>query len=88
MRFIFDKCFKCLDWYILNGNIFFGFPNHNNGVLLFNLENLDLIEILRKDDKIESNIINIDFDSEFWEEQILQRIKIYIADFLKTYILD
>jgi hypothetical protein len=55
---------------------------------LFNLENLDLIEILRKDDKIESNIINIDFDSEFWEEQILQRIKIYIADFLKTYILD
>ncbi len=55
---------------------------------LFNLENLDLIEILRKDSKVESNIINIDFDSQFWEEQILERIKIYIADFLKTYILD
>ena len=55
---------------------------------LFNLENLDLIEILRKDSKVESNIINIDFDNQFWEEQILERIKIYIADFLKTYILD
>jgi len=33
-------------------------------------------------------IINIDFDHQFWEEQIYNKIKIYIADFLKTYILD
>ncbi len=56
---------------------------------LFNLNELDLIEILRKkDDTIESNIINIPFDNEFWEEQIYNRIKIYIADFLQTYILE
>jgi hypothetical protein len=56
---------------------------------LFNQENLDLIEILRKkDDTLESNIINIDFDHEFWDQQIYNKIKIYIADFLKTYILD
>ena len=56
---------------------------------LFNLNELDLIEILKKkDDTIESNIINIPFDNEFWEEQIYNRIKIYIADFLQTYILE
>lgn len=56
---------------------------------LFNQERLDLIEILRKkDDTLESNIINIDFDHQFWEEQIYNKIKIYIADFLKTYILN
>ena len=56
---------------------------------LFNQERLDLIEILRKkDDTLESNIINIDFDHQFWEDQIYNKIKIYIADFLKTYILD
>ena len=56
---------------------------------LFNQENLDLIEILKKkDDTLESNIINIDFDHEFWEHEIYNRIKIYIADFLKTYILE
>ena len=54
---------------------------------LFNLDKLDLIEVLKKGDTLESNIINIDFDNEFWEEQILNRIKIYIADFMKTYIL-
>jgi len=54
---------------------------------LFNLSELDLIEILRKDDTIESNIINIPFDDEFWDEQIYNKIKIYIADFLKTYII-
>lgn len=56
---------------------------------LFNQENLDLIEILRKkDDSLDSNIINIEFDHLFWEEEIYNRIKIYIADFLKTYILE
>ena len=56
---------------------------------LFNQERLDLIEILRKkDDTLESNIINIDFDHQFWEDQIYNKIKIYIADFLKTYILE
>ena len=56
---------------------------------LFNQERLDLIEILRKkDDTLESNIINIDFDHQFWDDQIYNKIKIYIADFLKTYILD
>ena len=56
---------------------------------LFNQERLDLIEILRKkNDTLESNIINIDFDHQFWEEQIYNKIKIYIADFLKTYILE
>ena len=56
---------------------------------LFNQERLDLIEILRKkDDTLASNIINIDFDHQFWEEQIYNKIKIYIADFLKTYILN
>ena len=53
---------------------------------LFNLNTLDLIEILRKkDDTIESNIINIPFDNEFWEKQIYNKIKLYIADFLQTY---
>ena len=56
---------------------------------LFNQESLDLIEILRKkDDSLDSNIINIEFDHLFWEEEIYNRIKIYIADFLKTYILE
>ncbi len=56
---------------------------------LFNLNSLDLIEILKKDnDSIESNIINISFDTEFWENEIYNKIKIYIADFLKTYIID
>ena len=56
---------------------------------LFNLNTLDLIEILRKkDDTIESNIINIQFDNEFWEKQIYNKIKLYIADFLQTYILE
>ena len=56
---------------------------------LFNLNTLDLIEILRKkDDTIESNIINIPFDNEFWEKQIYNKIKLYIADFLQTYILE
>ena len=56
---------------------------------LFNQENLDLIEILRKkDDTLDSNIIDIEFDHEFWEQDIYNRIKIYIADFLKTYILE
>lgn len=55
---------------------------------LFNLDKLDLIEVLKKGDSLESNIINIDFDNEFWEQEILDRIKIYIADFMKTYILE
>ena len=56
---------------------------------LFNLNSLDLIEILKKEnDSIESNIINISFDTEFWENEIYNKIKIYIADFLKTYIID
>ena len=56
---------------------------------LFNQESLDLIEILRKkDDTLQSNIINIHFDDLFWEQEIYNRIKIYIADFLKTYILE
>ena len=56
---------------------------------LFNQESLDLIEILRKkDDTLQSNIINIHFDHQFWEQEIYNRIKIYIADFLKTYILE
>ena len=56
---------------------------------LFNQENLDLIEILRKkDDTLDSNIINIEFDHQFWEQEIYNKIKIYIADFLKTYILE
>ena len=56
---------------------------------LFNQESLDLIEILKKkDDTLQSNIINIHFDHQFWEEEIYNRIKIYIADFLKTYILE
>lgn len=54
---------------------------------LFNLSSLDLIEILKqKDGEIKSNIIDISFDNEFWENEIYNRIKVYIADFYKTYI--
>ena len=53
---------------------------------LFNLNSLDLIEILKKDtDSIESNIINISFDTEFWENEIYNEIKIYIADSKNIY---